>query len=264
MTRLALFSMIAFALTAAPHSLLPQSGAVEGSASTDSLGKHSMPGVEISIPALNITTQTNFAGEYHLGGILPGRYLMIATGVGRRSVGDSVTITAGGTVYHDFVLATKAFVLDSVVSNAAAPRKYISPTLNEFEERRTTGTGGYFVSEEQLRKDGGRQLSNEIAANIPGVKMTVDGTLLSGRTKCQGPALRGCTIPDCFVKVFVDGAPIYAPGDGSGLMPPPNFTRMQTDEYAGIEFYAGGATIPSRFAGPGAECGVLLLWTRER
>jgi hypothetical protein len=263
MTRPILCLMIALAPATAPGSLRSQSGAVEGSASTDSLGKHSVPGVDISIPALNLTTHTNFAGEYHLGGITAGRYLIVATAVGLRSVGDSVTVTAGTTTYHDFVLATRAIVLDSVVSKAPAERKYISPSLTAFEERRMEGKGGSFIDEQKLRKDDGRQLSNEIAANIPGVIMTVGGTLLSGRTMCRGGELH-CTKPNCFVTVFVDGVPIYASAGGRGQMPPPNFTRMQTDEYAGIEFHAGGASLPSQFNGPGSECGVLLLWTRER
>ena len=33
---------------------------------------------------------------------------------------------------------------------------------------------------------------------------------------------------------------------------------------AAVEFYAGGATIPVQHNKTGSNCGVLLLWTRER
>jgi len=39
---------------------------------------------------------------------------------------------------------------------------------------------------------------------------------------------------------------------------------MRVDQFAGVEFYPGGATIPSQYNKTGSSCGVLLLWTRER
>ena len=43
-----------------------------------------------------------------------------------------------------------------------------------------------------------------------------------------------------------------------------NLQQMRVDQFAGVEFYPGGATIPSQYNKTGSSCGVLLLWTRER
>jgi hypothetical protein len=260
MQRSIVCSTLALVLARVPAAMA-QTATLEGGVSMDSLGKRSVPGAEVSIPALRLTTSANFAGEYRLTGVTPGRYLVIATAAGVRGGGDSVTISAG-TTYHDFVLATRAVVLDSVVSRAPVGHKYISPGLNGFEERRASGRGGYFIGEAQLRKDEGRTLASEIVAHIPDVNMTAAGTLLSGRTKCHGSAMRICRVPDCYVMVFVDGVPLN--NSTSDQVDRPNFTRLQTDEYAGVEFYEGAATLPAQFSGFSNECGVLLLWTRER
>jgi len=40
--------------------------------------------------------------------------------------------------------------------------------------------------------------------------------------------------------------------------------KMRVNEYAGIEYYPGGSTIPTQYNRTGSSCGVLLFWTRER
>jgi len=65
----------------------------------------------------------------------------------------------------------------------------------------------------------------------------------------------------CWVAVYLDGLRIYAnPGE-----PVPDLARLQVREYAAVEYYAGGASVPAQYsAAKAADCGVLLLWTRER
>ena len=45
----------------------------------------------------------------------------------------------------------------------------------------------------------------------------------------------------------------------------PDMARMPVLEYAGVEFYGGGAVIPAQYNSiTNNDCGVLLLWTRDR
>jgi hypothetical protein len=39
---------------------------------------------------------------------------------------------------------------------------------------------------------------------------------------------------------------------------------MPVDDYAAVEFYAGAETYPMWISPTNNDCGVLLLWTRER
>lgn len=39
---------------------------------------------------------------------------------------------------------------------------------------------------------------------------------------------------------------------------------MDVNQLAGVEYYADGASVPIQYSTTGADCGVLLLWSRER
>jgi hypothetical protein len=259
--------LTAASLAATPFALFAQSGAMEGSVSTDSLGKHSLPGVEISIPALNLMTRTNFAGEYRLRGIAPGRYLAIATAVGYRSVGDTVTVTAGEGNFHDFVLAMKATVLDSVVSKAAAPLpQHISPGLNGFEERMHDRKGGYFVPESIFRKEEDRPLADVIVAHVPGIiVLRTAGSkayLATGRGPSAG-AMSGKSV-SCYPDVYLDGVMLAPLPDPVRPIKAVDLSQFPPTELGAMEFYPGGASLPIQFNPTAAGCGALLLWTREK
>jgi hypothetical protein len=264
--RITIQTIAVLALAATPLGLSAQSGALEGSVSTDSLGKHSMPGVDISIPALNLTTRTNFAGEYRLPGIAPGRYLAIATAVGYRSVGDSGTVAVGGANFHDFVLAVRATVLDSVVSKAAAPLPHhISPGLNGFEERMHDHKGGYFVSDSTFRKEEDRPLADVIVAHVPGVmlqRFSSKAYLATGRGPSAG-AMSGKSV-SCYPDVYLDGVMLAPLPDPVKPIKAVDLSQFPTTELAGMEFYPGGASLPIQFNHTAAGCGALLLWTREK
>jgi len=58
----------------------------------------------------------------------------------------------------------------------------------------------------------------------------------------------------CELDLYVNGA-IYTDND---------LEKLAVAEFAAVEFYAGGATIPVQHNKTGSNCGVLLLWTRER
>ena len=254
-------------LAATPLALFAQKGSLEGAVSSDSLGKRSLPGVEISVPALSLTTRTNFAGEYHLSGIAPGRYLAIATAVGYRRVGDSITIDASGASYHDFVLATRATVLDSVVSKAAAPLpQHISPGLNGFEERMHEHKGGYFVTDSILRREEDRPLADVIVAHVPGIMIqrTVGSKayLATGRGPSAG-AMSGKSV-SCYPDVYLDGVMLAPLPDPARPIKAVDLSQFPATDLGGMEFYPGGASLPIQFNHTAAGCGALLLWTREK
>jgi hypothetical protein len=60
-----------------------------------------------------------------------------------------------------------------------------------------------------------------------------------------------------------DGCPVDVWIDGANVADD-NLNGMAVNEFAGVEFYAGGATLPPQYNKTGSSCGVLLLWSRER
>lgn len=162
------------------------------------------------------------------------------------------------------VILTRTAMLPAVIVKDSAPT-YLSPALRGFEERRRQGFG-HFVTEAEFRKNDNKRLMDVLLPRIPGV-MTAPGPhgetyLVSARKPCQGPAFRSCRTADCYVSVYQDGIRLYdATVRGSQV---PDFARMSAIDYAGAEYYAGGAAMPPEFNATSSGCGTLLLWTRER
>jgi hypothetical protein len=65
----------------------------------------------------------------------------------------------------------------------------------------------------------------------------------------------GCVRPDCFLRLYIDGVLSTAAAD---------YNHMSPIDYAIAEFYPGPATAPIEYVSGNTNCGVLLLWTRER
>ena len=65
----------------------------------------------------------------------------------------------------------------------------------------------------------------------------------------------------CWVAVYLDGLALYI----GPPQPAPDLTKILVRDLAGAEFYQGSAALPAQFSAiKSSDCGVLLLWTRER
>jgi hypothetical protein len=249
-----------------------QNGSLTGTVARDSSG-HMVGGVEVRLPQINRIVTTNYLGEFAIAAIPAGRYAITLRAVGFTPVTDSVEIKAGAVTEREFILA-QVVALDTVRATGKAER-HLSPGLAGFEERRRSGQGGHFIADSVLRLGDNRQMSGVIVGRIPGVSQYLIGSavyLTSGRTAGDGGPVfrkRPASSPNqCFVTVFVDGARIWnGPWDGPNdrdHQPPPDFGHMNVMDYAGVEYYPGGASLPAQFGGTATDCGTLLLWTRDR
>jgi hypothetical protein len=90
--------------------------------------------------------------------------------------------------------------------------------------------------------------------------------LVSGRKACRGLAFRSCpTKPDCFVAIYVDGTLYYNARMADARIPFPDMERdFNPANFAGAEYYTGGASAPVGMHVDDDGCGSLWLWTRER
>jgi hypothetical protein len=166
-----------------------------------------------------------------------------------------VSIAPGDTTPITIVL-NRVVSLPTVKVNADAPT-YRSPALRAAAERMTSGMGGYFIDEATLRKEDNSTLANVIRSRVAGL-MAIAGPsgatfFVSSRQQCLH-ALH-CAGPNCVVTTYIDGIPSTIT---------PDFNRLSPAEYAMVEFYPGGSTIPPEFGGTDSPCGALLLWTREK
>jgi hypothetical protein len=239
-------------------------GVLAGSASTDSLGRHTLAGVQITIPALQLSTRTNVAGDYRLAGVTAGRHLIVAQAAGYRTIGDSITVAPAGETFWDIVFLNKVVVLDSVTSSAR-PEAFMSGQLRGFEERRHRGEGA-FITQAEMVKYGEKRLGDVVVARLAAARLirsgggsyaAASGATLPGRRMPRPPGLPA----GCYVTVYLDGALVYdlqtTPGGA-----PLDLNGFSASQFAGVEYYSALGTVPPQFKSSG--CGVMLLWSRER
>jgi len=162
-----------------------------------------------------------------------------------------VAISPSDTLPITTTLTPVAMTLPTVVTRDSAPH-YISPALRDFEERRHSGFG-QFIGEVELRKSDNQTMPNVIR-RLSGLIVNCHGSSECHAAASRLARKRAFAGGDCPVDVYLDGA---ASSDN-------NLQQMRVDQFAGVEFYPGGATIPSQYNKTGSSCGVLLLWTRER
>lgn len=249
------------------HSVDAQTAVLSGTVVRDSSGT-ALADAEVSLPDLRRSTKTNYRGEFKFERLPAGVVSVVIRRVGFALRNDTVTLADGARIDREFILEAAATQLDSVVTTAAAERKYISPALNEFEERRRQGFG-YFITDDVLRKEEQRDMLNIITGHVPGltrIRVPPNINYLGSARKCApGPAFINCTGKSyCPVTLYVDGVRIFDAMNQQAPSDIPNLSNFRPNEYAAVEFYAGSATTPPRFNTTNSGCGILLLWTRER
>jgi hypothetical protein len=137
----------------------------------------------------------------------------------------------------------------------------VSSLLRGAADRAKAHSGGYFIDETAMRKLDNTSMSNALLSKVTGLMATPGpgGAMffVSAAHPCRSIST-GCRQPNCFVKVLIDGVQ-------STDRPQPDFARMSPSDYAIVEFYPSGASVPPQYGGVNdTYCGVLLLWTRER
>ncbi len=84
------------------------------------------------------------------------------------------------------------------------------------------------------------------------------GRFVSTRKASSGPVFQP-------KRLGANGAvAVYENGVRRASLTPIDFSKMPVDDYAAVEFYAGAETYPVWISPTNNDCGVLLLWTRER
>jgi hypothetical protein len=220
---------------------------------------------EVALLPIDERVRTDSAGRFQLLGLSAGRQLVEIRRIGFGAIRDTVTLKARAQATRDFSLTQQAVALDTVRTKGDFV-KYISPALQAFEARRAQGMG-HFVSEAELRKYDTGPITSLLSTHLPGTLLVSYGGAMFLET-ARSPALTMLAIPSdrkspqgCWADVYVDGIALYrGPPDDA-----PDVSRLQTNQFGGIEYYSGFASIPPQFISvKQSGCGVLLLWSRER
>jgi hypothetical protein len=108
-----------------------------------------------------------------------------------------------------------------------------------------------------LRKNDHKKLT-DLVRRLPGVRIKC-GVTGPRRGECWANSGRQATRlailgGECDVDVYIDDV----------VSTDYDLEKIEVNRLGGVEFYAGGASLPTKYNRTGSSCGVLLIWTRER
>jgi hypothetical protein len=214
-------------------------------------------GAEVAIPRLGIGVASDSAGNFRLSAIVPGQQIVWVRKLGFAPISAVLTFAAGDTLERDFAMAVVAQALPGVSVTAPPP---VPPKLSQFEERRKAAFG-HFITQDQLEKNEDRLVS-EVLVAVPGLRIVQAGArgAYVGSARDPGKMTAARKPVPCFSAVVLDGAFVY-----QGIDPREplwDINSIQTNQIAGIEYYAGGATMPAQYNGTRSTCGLVVIWTK--
>jgi hypothetical protein len=226
-------------------------------------------GAEVALPALNLKATSDSAGRFRIVGIPPGNYVVTVRALRFSPVSSVLAFGKADSVDTDMLLTAAKTVLPAVgvVAEAVPTGK-----LAAFDERRRGGFG-HFVTSNELEKMGAQRLS-DVMARVPGNKVMPGFTSAAWMYSGRGPQSRssgalpsldrmdiakGAKSGFCYAAVMLDGIFVYQGAPGETLF---DINSIPVSEIAGIESYAGGATMPTQYNGTRNSCGLIIIWTK--
>jgi hypothetical protein len=249
---------VAVALTAglltASAPLLAQAG---GTASLDVVVVDSAGGpiaeVLVEVAGVRGGVRTNDLGVARVNGVPAGSRLVYAYRLGFGAARVPVQFAAGQVASTRMTLSTDAVTLAGV-------EVVVDPVIRNLQQRgfyarQRQGMGSFMTGD---RIDELRPIRTlDIFRRMRGFMVVYDGRGYMDLQTTRGTAGVGdCTAP----LIFLDGT--LVPARTSSRENALSF--INPESLAGVEAYAGGASIPAEYNVTGSACGVVLLWTRTQ
>jgi hypothetical protein len=223
--------------------------------------------------AESLDTRTDSAGRYVVCGV-PEDGPLTWRAVTRGAAPMLRSVAAAGRPVVEVSVAWRG---DSVVVAGSAlepPAQWLAPERvvgiadagpGGFDRRRLRAHGGQFLTAEDIMRRRPITTTDALRAVRGLTVLPACGGACTRIRVGRSIGARGVEADVCQPVMFMDGARVSEPRES-------DFTRVQAHpfdvlvspaEIHGIEVYAGVATAPVEFASKGAECGVILVWTKR-
>lgn len=208
-------------------------------------------GAEVFLNGPQNIKRTDARGEFRFTAVPGGAHIVGVRMPGFAPTIDTIDVADAGEVRRDYRLARIEATLPEVPVTATL----LDRKLSDFYERRRMGIGRFLDSAE-FAKRGGTRTSDRLAT-LPAIRIEYRGlqaVVTNTRVRTRGePGSRSW----CRASIWLDGVNL-----GTGY----NVNELDPSVIAAVEWYAGEASVPVRFAVPqkGGDryCGVLVIWMR--
>lgn len=223
-------------------------------------------GAEVTHERSGTSTTTDSAGRFIMRGVELGQAVLLVRRVGYEPL-RAVVEFRSDTSPAELRMSRVAYRLPGVDVRDSVRAL---PKLSLFEEHRRLGFGR-FLTQDVFEKDANRQVS-EILARIPGARILRGSSNAAWVGSSRGPRSfeRGSYTPTeadrlrgagkaCYASVMLDGIVVFHGQSGEPLF---DVNMLAPSSIAGIEFYAGAASMPMKYRGVSGDCGLIVIWTR--
>jgi hypothetical protein len=204
----------------------------------------------IAVLSSSVRVATGPNGRFRLLRVPAGQYLLIVRKIGFHPTSVVVDVPPNDTLRLAYALEPVIQTLGTVV----VTEERRSFRLMQFEDRRNAGFGE-FMTGEQIEKHNSnyateliRQFMSIRVLPSPGGGGSYQQIAVSTRGGGSGGAR------NCPMAIVVDDVPMPTPFDLDWLPSP--------RDLAGVEVYAGAATIPLQFKSLDRGCGLIMIWTK--
>lgn len=237
---------------------------LQGVVREDSTGG-AISGADVWIEALRAHAHTDSLGRFRIVRVPAGVVQIQARHIGYYPAGAVVRLADGEVRDVELALSRVATELPAVRVADRVPGS-LGAGLEGFGERRRLGFG-QFLDSTVLRQNEHKHLI-DLLQRVPGIRTVAP--MVCGRT-CRPEPSRAVAVNArmgrglCLLEVYLDGVLAYrgqSPGriDWESTF---DLNSVSVASLAAVEVYRGGAEAPGAYAGTGAGCGLLVLWTRR-
>lgn len=199
------------------------------------------------------TTAAGDSGDFSIPIRRRGQYRLRASRLGfEQVVTPSLRIALTDSLEVEVRLSAGRVLLAPLQVVARPARRHRSHGLDNYRTRLGSHVGGRFITREDVARRNTSRLTDLLAIN---------GLVVAG-SGIYFPRNR------CSPLVFMDGMLMTRPGPPRrgriiGQAAYEMLNTISPGDVEGIEIYQGRSSIPAEFGGPGAECGVIAIWTRR-
>ena len=209
-------------------------------------------GAEVFLNGPQNTQRTDARGEFRFMTVPAGEHIVGVRMPGFAPSVDTIEVADAGEVRREYKLAR----IEATLPKVPVTTTMLERRLFDFNERRRFGIGR-FLDSAQFANMKGTRTSDRLAA-LPGIRIErgrgTEAFVTNTRVRSPGePGSRSW----CRAMVWLDGVIKL----GTGI----NVNEFDPSIIAAVEWYAGEASVPIRFAVPQRPeryCGVLVIWTR--
>ncbi|MEW5917213.1 MAG: carboxypeptidase regulatory-like domain-containing protein [Gemmatimonadota bacterium] len=207
-------------------------------------------GARISLWGTAREAVTTESGTFTLDSLPTGSHMVDVRALGFVPLREGVEVREGAPTTAQFVLTEKQMFLDTV--RVLATRAYVGGRLAEFEGRRRSRIGGYFLNSEEIEARRAASFS-DLMRGIPSVQIDPDPRR-GDQVRMLGASNEND--PYCDPTFWIDGS--RQPRRDESLN-----AIVFPERVVALEVYPRTLEVPAQYQS-GSRCGVILIWTGER